>query len=240
MNKKMLISIALIFVMLLNYVVPFSLAYDEATSDIEITFNGNLYAAIKKNLVDAGIDASEYNDAQRTMKISQSAIDSVTSFNLSNSGISDLTGLDTFKNVTSLDLSANELDSNSNLEVLNSLNLKFLDLSSNKLSDVSMITNISTIQTLNLHNQKFNIIQIVEIDEETESDQLVEATYDLPQILSYGGLLKPEWLPETKYQNGSNPAPYVNWKKFDGKKITITTGSKSESNYTPYYGMTKV
>ena len=28
--------------------------------------------------------------------------------------------------------------------------------------------------------------------------------------------------------------------EFDGKKITITTGSKSESNYTPYYGMTKV
>ena len=240
MNKKMLISIALIFVMLLNYVVPFSLAYEEATSDIELTFNGNLYAAIKKNLIDAGIDASEYNDAQRTMTISQSAIDSVTSLNLSNSGISDLTGLDTFKNVTSLDLSANELDSNSKLEVLNSLNLKFLDLSSNQITDVSMITNISTIQTLNLHNQKFNMIQIVEIDEETESDQLVEATYDLPQILSYGGLLKPEWLPETKYPNTSNPSPYVNWTKFDGKKITIVTGSKSGSTYTPYYGMTKV
>ena len=159
MKKKMLISIALIFVMLLNYIVPFSLANAEANSNVELTLNGELYQAIKNNLVALGITA-EFNDAQRTMKLEQSAIDSVTSLNLSNSGISDLTGLDTFKNVTSIDLSANELDTESNLEVLGSLNLNFLDLSSNEIADVSMISNIDTIPTLNLHNQKFNIIEI--------------------------------------------------------------------------------
>ena len=157
MKKKMLISIALIFVMLLNYIVPFSLANAEANSNVELTLNGELYQAIKNNLVALGITA-EFNDAQRTMKLEQSAIDSVTSLNLSNSGISDLTGLDTFKNVTSIDLSANELDTESNLEVLGSLNLNFLDLSSNEIEDVSMISNIDSISTLNLHNQKFNII----------------------------------------------------------------------------------
>ena len=114
MKKKMLISIALIFVMLLNYIVPFSLANAEANSNVELTLNGELYQAIKNNLVALGITA-EFNDAQRTMKLEQSAIDSVTSLNLSNSGISDLTGLDTFKNVTSIDLLANELDTESNL-----------------------------------------------------------------------------------------------------------------------------
>ena len=239
MKKKMLISIALIFVMLLNYIVPFSLANAEANSNVELTLNGELYQAIKNNLVALGITA-EFNDAQRTMKLEQSAIDSVTSLNLSNSGISDLTGLDTFKNVTSIDLSANELDTESNLEVLGSLNLNFLDLSSNEIEDVSMISNIDSISTLNLHNQKFNIIEIVEIDESTESDQKVEATYALPQILSYGGLLKPEWLPETKYAASGSTAPYVNWTKFDGKNITIVTGSKESTSYKPYYGMTKV
>lgn len=240
MKKKMLISIALIFVMLLNYVVPFSLAYEASASEVELTFNGNLYTAIKENLINAGIDILYASDVERTLVLTQASIDSITELKLSNYGISDLTGLDTFKNVTSLDLSSNELDTESNLEVLNSFSLKFLDLSSNQISDVSMITNVNTISTLNLHNQRFNVIEIVEVDESETSDQKTEATYELPQILTYGGTLKPEWLPETKYPNGSNKAPYVDWAKFDGRNITVVTGEKTDSSYTPYYGMTKV
>ncbi len=240
MKKKMLISIALIFVMLLNYVVPFSLAYEVSQSEVKLTFNGNLYAAIKDNLIDAGVEILYASDVERTLILTQASIDSITSLKLSNYGIDDLTGLDIFKNVTYIDLSANELDAESNLDVLNSFNLTYLDLSSNQISDVSMITNINAIATLNLHNQRFNVIEIVEIDANDTSDQKTEATYELPQILNYGGTLKPEWLPETKYPNGGNKSPYVNWAKFDGRNITVVTGEKTKTTYTPYYGMTKV
>ena len=64
----MLISIALIFVMLLNYIVPFSLANAEANSNVELTLNGELYQAIKNKLVALGITA-EFNGAVYNVQV---------------------------------------------------------------------------------------------------------------------------------------------------------------------------
>ena len=136
MNKKMLISIALLFVMILNCFVPV-IAYTDAAAngDVEITLNSNLYEAIKRSLVEQKIVAS-YNDAQRTITMSQEAIANVTYLNLSNGEIDDLEGLDVFANLTSVDLSANKLTKDSSLEVLSGMPLEYLDLSSNEIEDI--------------------------------------------------------------------------------------------------------
>ena len=122
MRKKMLISIALVFIMILNCFLPFVnvRAYEDSDNDVEITLNGNLYVALQKALKEENIVAT-YNNAQRTISISQSEIDKVTRLNLSNGNIDNLEGLEIFKNVTYVDLSANKLTHESKLEALSAM-----------------------------------------------------------------------------------------------------------------------
>ena len=54
------------------------------------------------------------------------------------------------------------------------MNLNFLDLSSNQISDVSEITNLSSITTVNLHNQVFEEVTTVS----NESVKEGTITYD--------------------------------------------------------------
>ena len=150
MKKKMLISIAIISILLLNCIAP--ILKVAAGTDIRVMFEKNMYAAIKDELQRQGITAI-YNDAQRTMIINDEELAKVTSLSLSNSELTDLTGLEVFTNLKELDLSSNELDKTSNLEVLNSFTLTTLDLSSNEIEDLSMVTGIKNISKLNLHNQ---------------------------------------------------------------------------------------
>lgn len=237
MRRKMLITIAIIFIMLLNCILPITQV--RAASDVEITLNTELYNGVKLSLQRQGVTAT-YNDAARTLTINQDALDKITALILSNCAIDDLTGLESFTNLTSIDLSSNKLTKNSNLEVLNNFSLAFLDLSSNKIEDVSMITDISSIAKVNLHNQKFNIVEIVELDNSEKSNQMTLANYDLPQILTMSGYLESEWLIETRTAVPGYTAPYVKWAGFNGATINIVTGLKSGSTYTPYYGMVKL
>lgn len=235
MKRKMLIAMTLVFIMLLNCILPI-VQVRAADADVGITLNGNLYKAVKANLQRSGVKA-EYNDAQRTIRMTQAAIDSVTKLNLSNFAIDNLQGLDIFKNVTSVDLSANKLTEKSGLEVLNSFSLEYLDISSNEIPDVSMITGIDSIPKVNLHNQKFNVVEIIEVDDSEDSNQTATATFKLPQILTYAtedGIINPDWLPEEKEPNG----PYVNWRVFNGVEVEIVTAYKEGDAFDPLYGMT--
>lgn len=235
MKRKMLIAVSLIFIMLLNCILP--IAQVRATTDVEITLNGALYKAIKSNLQRQGI-AFEYNDAQRLLRLKEENLARVTALNLSNFAIKDLTGLETFSNLTSLDLSANKLNEESNLEVISNLSsLEFLDISSNEIADVSMISNVDTIKKVNLHNQKFHRVEIIEVDDSDESNQVTSTTFPLPQILSKAtenGMLNPDWLPEEKEEGG----PYVNWRVFNGVEVEIVTAEKTGDSFKGLYGMT--
>ena len=75
MKRKMLIAVSLIFIMLLNCILP--IAQVRATTDVEITLNGALYKAIKSNLQRQGI-AFEYNDAQRLLRLKEENLARVT------------------------------------------------------------------------------------------------------------------------------------------------------------------
>ena len=123
MNKKMLISIALLFMMILNCIAPVIAFTDEAANgDVEITLNSNLYEAVKRSLMEQEVIAS-YNDAQRTITMSKNDIVNVTTLNLSNAEIDDLKGLEVFSSLTNVDLYANKLTKDSSLEVLSNMQL---------------------------------------------------------------------------------------------------------------------
>ena len=257
MKKKMLISIALIAIMLLNCIAP--ILKVAADTDSRITFEKNMYAALKEELQKQNITAI-YNDAQRTIIINDEELAKVTSLSLGNKGLTNLTGLEMFTNLKELDLSSNELNKDSNLEVLNSFTLTTLDLSSNEIEDLSMVTNIKEIPTLYLHNQKFDVVEVVSVDTTEKSDQYDGTIYPLPRILTdFVDYIPSEWLKEENYSNNGikvencspttvPPAgvPYIYWHQFDHENLKVVYSDKVDKDgnvidgYTIRKGMVKV
>lgn len=193
MRRKVLVVAILIVAMLLQCVMPFT-AVNAGTS-VVITLNINLYKAVKSQLEEQNI-AADYRDANGIIIISQDELEKVTSLNLENSEIDDLTGLDAFTNVTSINLHANKLTENSNLQVLDSLSLTDLDLSSNQLRSIKSITSYSDITNADITNQRITERQIVEVDDSEDAEEReMTVTVSLPDILlEDGNRIKPEWL----------------------------------------------
>ena len=227
MKGKKLIIITLLIVMLLSCILPTVQVF--ADTPKTVTLNSELYNAVKEYLERNNIVAT-FNDAQYTLSISETAIDSITQLDLSNHNIKDITGLDIFSKVTRIDLSANKLTTESNLEVLNSFNLNYLDLSSNQINDVSAITNIANIKTLNLHNQNFDEIVVIDNSIVKEGKNLYEC--QLPQIVkAYAKPISSKWL-EEKYTNASSGLKF-NWSSFNSNSdfVNLKIGD-GNSKYT--------
>ena len=130
---------------------------------------------------------------QHTISISSDEIGKITRLTLSNSNITNISGLEKFSNVTYLDLSSNELTDESDLSILNSLNLNFLDLSSNKICDVSAISKIKEIPTVNLHNQVVDMV--VPVNNSIVKNGVYEYTCELPQVVKeFATPLKANWI----------------------------------------------
>lgn len=235
-ERKMLIAALLLATILFSCFMP--VLQVGANTDEKITFESNLYAALKEELTRKQIEAG-YIDEQRTIIIGDEEIAKVTDLSLSNAELTDLRGLEKFKNLSILNLSANELTKDSYLEVLSSLeNLSSLDLSSNAIEDVSMITNLDSIPSVKLHNQKFNVVEIIELDTSKTSDQKTQVTYALPQILSKAGYLETDWLiEENKVKETNGRAPYFNWSRFDHNNLKIEVATKMGASYIPYKEM---
>ena len=152
MRRKCLLTVVLVLIMLLQCIGPFAMASDAATG-VEITLNSKLYESVKKSLNEQNIGA-EYSDANRTIIITETNLSNVTYLDLSNGSIDDLTGLSSFNNVNTINLTANELTADSNLGELDSLPLTNLNLSSNKLESVNSITTFDNIATTNITNKE--------------------------------------------------------------------------------------
>lgn len=228
MNRRRVISIILLMIFVLSSILPTVKGY--AATDGSITLNSALYAAVKSNLEQQSIQAS-YNDMQHTITISDAEIAKVTKLTLSNNSITDLSGLERFSSVTSLDLSANELNDESDLSILNSFNLTFLDLSSNQISDVSAVTNIKQIATVNLHNQILDKVEV--IDNSIVKNGTYEYQCQLPQIVrEFAKPLKSDWV-DFVYEEGNSAALKFNVSSFNanGDSIGLTIGSTG-SKYT--------
>lgn len=89
----------------------------------------------------------------------------ITSLDLSNKGIGDITGLDNFSNLKSLDLSYNQIKDI--LPLLKLFSLENLNLSHNKIEDVSYLSNLRALKQLNLSD---NNISILDDSRETSKD----------------------------------------------------------------------
>ncbi len=113
------------------------LAFKDATA----TFNINCsveYIALKdsnfeQKLIDLGIDTDGLNG-----KISTSDISSITSLDLSNSNITDLSGIENFTSLANLDCSNNQL---TNLDLTKNILLETLNASSNQLTSLDLSKN---------------------------------------------------------------------------------------------------
>lgn len=188
MNRKRAIAVVLLMIFILSSILPIGYA---ATTE-NMTLDSAMYAAIKRNLQQQGIQAS-YNDEQYTISISNDEMARIRELTLSNSSITNLSGLEKFSNVTSLDLSSNALTDDSNLAILSGLNLNFLDLSSNGISDVSAITNLKNIQTVNLHNQNVEKVEVVV--NSMAAQGIYQYSCELPQIVKeYAKPIKADWI----------------------------------------------
>ena len=199
MKRKMLISIALVVIMLLNCMMPLFVV--TAAEGEGIQLNSKLYSAVKASLKDQKIPFT-CNDITHTLTLTEENKSKVTALYLNENAIADLTGLDYFSSVTRLELSGNNLTKDSNLGVLNSLPLSYLDLSTNQLEDVSEIDAlIKSIQdekgTVVLSGQTVTIVHEAIIDEDETSDQAITASYQLPLILEKAGFVKSAWIKQS-------------------------------------------
>lgn len=210
MKRKMLISIALITIMLLNCMLPLFVV--NAAEGEEIQLNSKLYNAVKASLTTQGI-SFKHDDITHTI----SGLDKskVTRLDLNEGAISDLTGLDTFTSLTHLDLSGNILTKDSNLSVLNNLtSLNYLDLSTNQLDNVSsikdLINSLKEKGTIVLSGQTVTIVDSYELSTGEASDNEEKVKFKLPPILELAGYLKSNWKTiETIAQSETSIPPFV-------------------------------
>lgn len=195
MKKRitLLLTISMALILFLQpFIITISYATENGTAEgtVSQTFNDStLYEALKNLL---GGKAS-YDDEKKQITISNEEIKNITEIVLESRGITNLTGLNIFTNLIYLDLSANELDQNSNLEVINSFtNLQKLDLSSNKIENVESISSVLNKKGIkvDLQNQNIKVIEFIDIIRAYDADGAIDIlngktqTQELKQILT--------------------------------------------------------
>lgn len=90
-------------------------------------------------------------------EIHYSDLRSITSLDLSNQGITDISGIENCTNLKSLDLSYNSIESISSIVDLTQL--EELNLSYNQIKDISYISNLSNLKVLNLSDNLIDTLQ---------------------------------------------------------------------------------
>lgn len=194
----------------------------EGTATIITISDDALYEALKKaksiqGKADFYIDENKKN----TIKIEKTDLNSIKELVLEDSKISDLSGIEAFKELTYLDLSGNKLTKNSSLNKINELTkLTYLDLSRNKIEDVTAISSLLNKSGLDLDLDQdvktVGFVSIISDPEEYEDAENillneVREEVELPQILK-------------AYENMDIKIEEI---KEDGKKINSQYYSKS-------------
>ena len=125
------------------------------TTPITFTDN-NLYQTLKTMLSKYIIDK---DDSTKTLEIRTDGIPEITELDLSNSQISNLSGIENFTSLKKLNLSKNLISNVSNLATLN--NLETLNLSNNNIGSINDIKNLNLLIDLNLSSNKISDISAV-------------------------------------------------------------------------------
>ncbi len=143
-------SIILILVLMFNMLFPIlSMAADE---NVTITFQeANLYDAVVEKL---GSKIESKRDSARTITITQSNLETITTLELSSKKIVNISGLEKFTYLTKLYLNVNEISDISPIATLTKL--EWLNLEHNKISDLSALSNLTSLVYLNLKGNEIS------------------------------------------------------------------------------------
>ena len=132
----------------------------------EIKFNDkNLYDKIKNQIGEDTILKSD--DQYRVLTIVQG---NVINLDISNSEISDLTGIEYFKNLKELDASNNNINDVSKIVELG--NLTKLNLSNNKLNNKEELIKLVNLEILNISNNEISDISNFDVSKMTKLNNL--------------------------------------------------------------------
>ena len=202
-------SLVLILVLMFNMLFPIlSIAAEEK---VTISFKDkNLYNAI---LTALGSKVESSNEGTLTITITKANLETVTTLTLKEKQITDVSGIEKFTSLTSLNLDSNEKISDikpiaqlPNLEKLKLYNneitditplasltkLKELGLSKNKISNISPLQTLTNITWLSLYENK--ISDITPIASLTNLEKLYLDVNEISDISPLAGLTKLETL----------------------------------------------
>ena len=139
----------------------------ETFSDIEFS-DKNLYNKIKNQIEENTILKSD--DQYNIITILQENIDKIINLDISNSKISDLTGIEYFRNLKELDASNNNINDVSKIVELG--NLTKLNLSNNKLNNKEELIKLVNLEILNISNNEISDISNFDVSKMTKLNNL--------------------------------------------------------------------
>lgn len=152
MKKSLKIIYLVIFFLFALFIFSNNTKADEIELK-DISFNdSNLYYELKEKIASS---INSYNDETLTISIYSNILDTIKNLELSNRGITDISGLSNFNNLTTLDITGNKITDITPLSNLTKLTT--LTISNNKVEDISCLSN------LNLHNFTANDNEISDI-----------------------------------------------------------------------------
>ncbi len=159
MNKKRVLMSLICFALITTFSIFIAnnkVFADEET--VDITFEDvNMYNAVKEELSDK---ISSSVDETKTIKMTQENIDDVTFINIfQQKNITSLKGIEKFKNLKTLWISGTQI---SDISVLSELtSLTWLDLYKNQISDISTLSKLTSLTKLDLTDNQISDINVL-------------------------------------------------------------------------------
>lgn len=179
--KRKQIAIFLIISLLMQMLVNIILPIQSIAADTNVTIECkdiNFYKALISQLQQKEIEITGSDDSNKTITMTKENVDSVTKLILLSNGIADITGIEKFTNLESLELNNNKIKDIRLLE--NLTNLEYLDLDNNKIKDIEPLRNLNNLKELMLSRN-----QIEDISPVSEKTQLEKFTIDENKISFY-------------------------------------------------------
>ena len=242
MKKNNVKRIPIVFLIIIA-VVSFSViiyATNTITNPTTITLSDqNLYDALKKQLSAKKIMYNG-NDVDQTIEISSKDIEAIDEFDLSTSNITDLTGLENFNNLKTLNLSKNTIATASPLSQLTKL--QELNISENPINTeiLSAISNLTNLNQLDLANTKMNSDQLEYLKNLNKLTTLTLSSNNISavgRINNLNGITKLDISVNTSFTDLSQLQSFVNITDLNisGTGITSLLGIDNLTNLEKLY-----
>ena len=164
--KKKQIPIIILLVILVQITLQLIIPIHTIAAEEIVTIQCNDINFYNRLIEELEGQIQSKNDTEKTITMTKTNVESVTSINLGNSDdtndslkITDITGIKNFINLTNLRLYYNNI---SDISVLSGLtNLTDLDLASNEITDISALFGLTNLVTLNLRGNNISDIDLL-------------------------------------------------------------------------------